>query len=93
LHPFATRIKKRRSLRAAALATTMPVALALCVTTNHRLLLMMLVKIKQMEQISNGWRIHRNVRVVMLLNWIGQIVAAAFSYGFQVPVAFDKLGD
>src|SRR5215813_13909867 len=48
---------------------------------------------KQVEQVSNGRAVDRNIRISLLLNWIGEIVPATRSQRTQSPIPLDELQD
>ena len=54
------------------------------------LLVATMVEVKQIKEITNRWHIAWDIRIVDVLLWVRQIVAAAASQRVQVPVPLDE---
>ena len=52
-----------------------------------------MVETKQIEKVSDGRAIERHIRIVVIRNWVREIVPAAIGQRLQIPVSLDELQD
>ena len=53
----------------------------------------MMVEVEEVKEIADGRAVQRHIGIIVVRDWVREIVAAAVSERFEVPVALDEFED